>query len=157
MGTLTILARGAATEGAAGGLQVLLDGRVDGVPEDTWVDVPVLSGGIYDGDGGVALLVNLGNQMQRWSDDRWRSTKHRVTNPDLSLAAAVAPRRLSIAFFHKANYDAVIDPAEFVLLPGSAAGTVSGRNPVRSYESNPRLTHANFKEPPCGSLELLTC
>ena len=50
-GTLTILARGAATEGAAGGLQVLLDGRVDGVPEDTWVDVPVLPGGVYDGEG----------------------------------------------------------------------------------------------------------
>ena len=98
---------------------------------------------VYDGDGGVALLVNLGNQMQRWSDDRWRSTKHRVTNPDLSLAAAAtAPRRLSIAFFHKANYDAVIDPAEFVLLPGGAAEKVSGRNPVRSYKLNsddPRL------------------
>ena len=23
----------------------------------------------------------LGNQMQRWSNDRWSSTKHRVTNP----------------------------------------------------------------------------
>jgi hypothetical protein len=69
--------------------------------------------------------------MQRWSDDRWRSTKHRVTNPD-PAAAAPPPRRLSIAFFHKANYDAVIDPSDFV--PGCGAGGggggVSGRNPA---------------------------
>lgn len=125
-GTLTILARGAATEGAAGGLQVLLDGRAD-VPENTWVDVPVLPGGVYDGDA-AALLVNLGNQTQRWSDDCWRSTKHCVVNPvpaaAASRAAGASNRRLSIAFFHKANYDAVIDPSAFV--PG---GAVSGRNP----------------------------
>jgi len=62
-----------------------------------WVDVTVVPG---------SLLVNLGNQMQRWSNDRWSSTKHRVTNPP----AGAGGRRLSIAYFHKANYDAVIDP-----------------------------------------------
>jgi isopenicillin N synthase-like dioxygenase len=61
-GTLTILARGAATEGAAGGLQ-LLDGRAD-----TWVDVPVLPGGVYDGDAS-ALLVNLGGATVRVAVD----------------------------------------------------------------------------------------
>ena len=138
-GTLTILARGAATEGTAGGLQVLLDGRVEGVPRDTWVDVPVLPGGVLDGEGGGALLVNLGNQMQRWTDDKWRSTKHRVTNPDVvslspasSSSTATAPRRLSIAFFHKANYDAVIDPASFIPAVKGGGGEVvlSGRNPA---------------------------
>ena len=46
-----------------------------------------------------------------------------MTNPGLGSTAA-APRRLSIAFLHKANYDAVIDPAQFV-----PDGVVSGRNP----------------------------
>ena len=27
--------------------------------------------------------MNVGNQLQAWSDGIWRSTKHRVANPDL--------------------------------------------------------------------------
>mmetsp|Transcript_29626 Transcript_29626/g.47660 ORF Transcript_29626/g.47660 Transcript_29626/m.47660 type:complete len:412 (+) Transcript_29626:143-1378(+) len=116
-GTITILARGAAGEGAAGGLQVRVPLLGGGGAGETWANVPVLSGGIHDGDAS-ALLVNLGNQAQRWSDDRWRSTMHRVTNPPTS---APAPRRISIAYFHKVNYDAVIDPRDFVPTEAGAA------------------------------------
>ncbi len=48
-----------------------------------------------------SLVVNLGDAMARWTNDHWRSTMHRVVVPER--------RRQSIAFFHNANWDAVID------------------------------------------------
>lgn len=51
-----------------------------------------------------ALVVNLGDAMERWTNDLWRSTMHRVQVP--------AHRRQSIAFFHNANWDAVIECLE---------------------------------------------
>ena len=137
-GTITILARSRSSESSAfdentktkrGGLQVL-------VGDDTWADVPTLAGGARDGEDGVALLVNVGNQLQAWSDGRWRSTKHRVANPDLvSLDDSASrrdsgggendnddsyqsTRRVSVAFFHKANYDAAVDAEAFLAFGG---------------------------------------
>lgn len=51
-----------------------------------------------------ALVVNLGDAMERWTNDRWRSTMHRVIVPER--------RRQSIAFFHNANWDASIECLE---------------------------------------------
>jgi isopenicillin N synthase-like dioxygenase len=48
-----------------------------------------------------SFVVNLGDAMARWTNDRWRSTLHRVVLP--------AARRQSIAFFHNANWDAMIE------------------------------------------------
>jgi isopenicillin N synthase-like dioxygenase len=59
-----------------------------------WLDVAHVDGG---------LVVNIGDLMQRWTNDRWRSTMHRVAVP------AVSRRRLSIPFFHNANWDARIE------------------------------------------------
>lgn len=53
-----------------------------------------------------ALLINLGDLLARWSNDRWLSTMHRVVPPrdrDGNLL-----RRRSAAFFHDGNADAVI-------------------------------------------------
>ncbi len=47
-------------------------------------------------------VVNLGDSIAQWTNDRWRSTMHRVTT-------ASADRRQSIAFFHMANWDATIE------------------------------------------------
>jgi isopenicillin N synthase-like dioxygenase len=58
-----------------------------------------------------AFTVNLGDLMMRWTNDRWRSTLHRVVNPP--EAAVQRSRRLSIGMFYIPNYDAVIAP-----LPG---------------------------------------
>lgn len=49
-----------------------------------------------------SLVVNLGDSIARWTNDRWRSTIHRVTITD------PAPRH-SMAFFHMANWDAAIE------------------------------------------------
>jgi isopenicillin N synthase-like dioxygenase len=83
-GTLTILR----ADDQHPGLQVLGSGG-------EWLDVPAVPGG---------FVVNLGDLMARWTNDRWRSTLHRVVVAD----GEAGERRLSIPFFHNANWDAVI-------------------------------------------------
>lgn len=52
-----------------------------------------------------ALLVNLGDMTAEWTNDRWRSTLHRVVSPtDVGPA-----RRRSTAFFFDGNWDALIE------------------------------------------------
>jgi isopenicillin N synthase-like dioxygenase len=67
------------------GLQILLDG--------TWVDVQPEPG---------CFLVNLGDLLAQWTNDRWRSTLHRVLPPQ------PGQQRRSAAFFHDGNYDALV-------------------------------------------------
>lgn len=50
------------------------------------------------------LLVNLGDLLAEWTNDRWRSTVHRVVPPTGNGPS----RRRSIAFFHEADYDALV-------------------------------------------------
>jgi isopenicillin N synthase-like dioxygenase len=66
---------------------------------DHWVSVPAIDG---------AFVVNLGDLMMRWTNDRWRSTVHRVVNPPQT--ASGRSRRLSIGMFFIPNYDAVVAP-----------------------------------------------
>ena len=84
-GSLTILHQ----DDAPGGLQV----RV----ADDWADVPHIPG---------SYVINIGDLMARWTNDRWVSTVHRVVNPG---AADAGRERLSIPFFHQPNYDALIE------------------------------------------------
>ena len=65
----------------------------------SWVRVPVIDG---------AFTVNLGDLMMRWTDDRWRSTLHRVVNP--ADDEENQSRRVSIGMFFIPNYDAEIAP-----------------------------------------------
>ena len=53
-----------------------------------------------------ALLINLGDLLARWTNDRWMSTMHRVVAP--TDAAGRSLRRRSAAFFHDGNADALI-------------------------------------------------
>jgi isopenicillin N synthase-like dioxygenase len=84
-GSLTILR----PSGSGKGLQVQgTDGE--------WSDVQIEPG---------QLVINLGDMMQRWTNDRWRSTVHRVINPPSAERHA---GRQSIAFFLHPNYDTEI-------------------------------------------------
>ena len=64
----------------------------------TWQDVVPVPG---------ALLINLGDALPRWTNDRWISTMHRVLPPTDPSGRAV--RRRSAAYFHDGNADAVIE------------------------------------------------
>lgn len=86
-GSLTIVR----PDDAPGGLQVLTH-------DGAWMDVPYVEG---------AFVINLGDLMADWTNDRWVSTLHRVVNPP--LAAGASGRRLSMTFFHQPNYDAMIE------------------------------------------------
>ncbi|MEV0700257.1 2-oxoglutarate and iron-dependent oxygenase domain-containing protein [Saccharopolyspora sp. NPDC050389] len=57
------------------------------------------------------LLVNLGDLLARWTNDRWLSTMHRVLPPTDDAGRII--RRRSAAYFHDGNWD-----AEITVLPG---------------------------------------
>jgi isopenicillin N synthase-like dioxygenase len=71
------------------GLQILGD-------DGDWHDVVPEDG---------ALLVNLGDLTATWTNDRWRSTLHRVVPPESRGPA----RRRSTAFFFDADWDARVE------------------------------------------------
>lgn len=87
-GTITILRSGGP------GLQVSKD-----KDQPVWHDVPFVQDG---------FVVNLGDLMRRWTNDRWSSTLHRVVNPPADKAASWG-RRLALAFFHNLNKDALVE------------------------------------------------
>jgi isopenicillin N synthase-like dioxygenase len=53
------------------------------------------------------LLVNLGDLLAQWTNDRWKSTLHRVVPPPADVEGPY--RRRSVAFFHDGNYDALVE------------------------------------------------
>ena len=57
-----------------------------------------------------AVLVNLGDLLSRWTNDRWTSTMHRVLPPVGPDGRSL--RRRSAAFFHDGNADALISTLE---------------------------------------------
>jgi len=78
-------------EDVPGGLQVLTrSGR--------WRDVATSP---------TTFVVNIGDLLMRWTNDRWLSTLHRVVNPP--RADGSTGPRLSIAFFNHPNYDVLIE------------------------------------------------
>ena len=96
-GSLTLLL----IDDAPGGLQVRS-------PSGDWVDVPVVPGG---------FVVNIGDLMAQWTNDHWVSTLHRVVVPPVGPGT----RRLSVAFFHQPNDDALIETLPTCLAPGEVA------------------------------------
>lgn len=56
--------------------------------------------------------------MARWTNDKWRSTLHRVINPPIDPNKS--NRRISAAFFHNPNPDAIISTIETCLDEGES-------------------------------------
>jgi len=66
-----------------------------------------------------AFIINIGDMMKMWTNDRWVSNEHRVANP--STEGGPSGDRLSIAFFTYPNPDAVIECIPTCLAPGDEA------------------------------------
>ena len=64
-----------------------------GSPSGDWLAPPIIPG---------TFLINLGNIMRRWSNNRFLSTPHGVLNESKT-------DRYSIAYFHSPNPDSVIE------------------------------------------------
>jgi isopenicillin N synthase-like dioxygenase len=110
-GFLTILK----SEASAGGLEVQ-------TRAGEWIKVP---------DVPDAFVVNIGDAMQRWTNDAWVSTLHRVGNPP--PGSGPQSRRQSMAFFHNPSKSAWIE-----CLPGFS----DPENPARYAP----LTYAEYAQ-----------
>ena len=98
-GTLTLL-----RQDTVGGLEVT-------TRSGDWVGVDSIPG---------AFVVNIGDLMASWTNDRWRSTVHRVTDPPPGEDGSYT-RRFSMPFFHNANWDATVCCLPTCLTPGERA------------------------------------
>ncbi len=98
LGMMTILRN----EKAAGGLQVRPRGC-------DWINAPVVDN---------TFIVNIGDLLMRWTNDRWVSTPHRVNVP--SQEVRDQSRRMSIGYFTRPNYDAPITCIETCVKKGNS-------------------------------------
>jgi isopenicillin N synthase-like dioxygenase len=96
-GSLTILL----PERGSKGLEII-------APDGGWAAVPPVSG---------AFVINIGDLMALWTNDRWVSTMHRVVNPPPEEGGM--KRRQSLAFFHQPNWFAEIACLPSCVEPGS--------------------------------------
>jgi len=82
------------------------------LPSDEWLAPPIIPG---------TFLVNLGNMMKRWSNDRFLSTPHGVLNDS-------GRDRYSIAFFYSPN-----PASEIACLPSCTGADDPPRYPPAVY------------------------
>ncbi|KAL2870589.1 isopenicillin N synthase family dioxygenase [Aspergillus lucknowensis] len=96
-GTITLL-----FQDGVGGLEIESQ-------DEAGVYIPVLPSGSSSistgGSAGREMILNVGDCLQRWTNDRLRSANHRVTLPvglkDAKGEGATVPNRYSIAYFGK--------------------------------------------------------
>lgn len=117
-----------------------------------WVDVPELAQ-----SNGSAFVINLGDLMSRWTNNRWLSTPHRVVVPQpASASKAPAPAesggrggatgmyadaRQAIAFFHNMDMDALIETIPTCRAEGEPlkyAPILAGEHLMRKHEAATR-------------------
>jgi isopenicillin N synthase-like dioxygenase len=108
-GALTLLA-----QDDAGGLQVK-------TPQGEWIDATPIPG---------SFVVNVGDMAQRWTNDRWRSTLHRVINKYSGRD------RYSIAYFFDLDAQSRIEPLPSCVSeehPARYAPITAGEHLVEMY------------------------
>lgn len=91
----------------AGALTLLLQDDIGGLQvsvDDTWIDVEPIPG---------ALVVNTGDMMQVWSNDRYQAALHRV-------APRVSAERFSLPYFFNPSYSTTYHPLDGAVAYGEA-------------------------------------
>lgn len=87
-----------------------------------------------------ALLVNLGDLMARWTNERWLSTLHRVMPP---ITDGTIQRRRSAAYFHDGNTDAVIETLPSCVGEGSKYEPITVADHLRAKLAGSRALQPN--------------
>tara|TARA_Y100000739_G_scaffold81301_1_gene69240 strand:+ start:199 stop:1164 length:966 start_codon:yes stop_codon:yes gene_type:complete len=88
-----------------------------------WCPIPVIPN---------TFIINIGDLMAMWTNDRWVSTLHRVVNSDSTR------KRQSFAYFHQPNWFAEIECLPSCLNPGEKPiypNTYSGPYLMNKFKS----------------------
>ena len=114
--------KGAGAHTDFGGLTLLKQDDVGGLQVldqacGEWIYAPPLPG---------TYVVNLGDMIARWTNDRYRSTLHRVVNSS-------GRERYSIPFFYSGNPDHLVE-----CIPGCLAAGESPKYPPTTVEAHLR-------------------
>lgn len=116
-----------------GGVTLLLQDDVGGLEvrdptDERWIAAPPIGG---------AFVVNLGDMIARWTNDRYRSTVHRVINRSDT-------ERHSIPFFYSGNPDHEVRCIETCLEPGE----VPAYEPIRVQDHLRSMYAATYADRP---------
>lgn len=99
---------GAATHSDFGVLTILLQDKTGGLQvqnlQGDWIEAPPVDG---------TFVCNIGDLLERWTNNRLVSTKHRVINRS-------SGNRYSIPIFCDPASNAIIDPSDFGALKGDS-------------------------------------
>tara|TARA_B100000029_G_C17571720_1_gene956829 strand:- start:1439 stop:2419 length:981 start_codon:yes stop_codon:yes gene_type:complete len=83
-----------------GFLTMLLQDEVGGLEvknaDNEWVKAPKIPG---------TFIINIGHMIQRWTNDHYKATVHRVIPPNDAM-------RVSLPFFFEPNFDTIVVPLE---------------------------------------------